>query len=417
MYTISPSIKYISSAPKVAGKTSGLIQRLFLPAFYALSFAGFGLLSFLPHALRLDSRDLTVPFRAFVLFLGMTLLLMGLSNKLFRFSMGLRLFMLFWSLYLVRLVCDTYYDPIFLVRQRELYLLYGIGISLIPSLAFFITPTSFCLRRSMLLLYALITLLSVLCLTEVRTASVFGENFRLAGNPTANPISVGHYGVSLSILSLVLYFTPEFRRSWIRTFALITFFLGLVVLLFTGSRGPTICLVIVMPLVFINLIHSRGNRIKIIILMTLSFILIPILFKSVAERGGSFSNRMSSLESIDEATDENRVNLWREALTEVYNNPIKGMAVEIPGVGYPHNIIIEGFLATGICGGLILMSIIAYGIYKSIYLIRNNANGYWIALLYVQYTIGAMFSGAIYDNNEFWYLYAGVMAISNKVST
>jgi O-antigen ligase len=411
-------VNYISSVPRSVQQTYALIQRVFIPTLYVLCFTGFGLLSFIPEYTRLNSRDVIIPLRAIILVLSILVLLLASSHKLLRFDRGFQFFIAFWLCYLIRVFTDTYIDPVYLLRERDIYVLFAVGVSFVPALAFFVIPSSRGLRRALFIMHALLTVIAVLALTELPgILALQRQAFRLAGNATENPISLGHIGTSLSILSLVIYLAQKTRHRWLTVFLLGTFFIGLTILLLTGSRAPAIGLLVAILLLLRDAGKQRG-KLKLALALVLIFALAPVLIAKITESGGSIVGRVDYLQDPTLVQDnENRVELWQESVREFIENPKFGRSIEILGVGYPHNILLEGFLATGIVGGFLLIFIIVYGIRHAMYLIRANTPEYWVALLFIQYFIGSMFSGTLYTNYEFWCLYAGVVAISQGVYT
>jgi len=188
-----------------------------------------------------------------------------------------------------------------------------------------------------------------------------------------------------------------------------------VVLLFSGSRAPAIGLIVAILLLLRTAGKQRG-KLRLALALVLIFALLPTMIDRITKSGGSLVGRIDYLQDADKVQEyENRVELWWESLDEIKANPAFGRAIEIPGIGYPHNIIIEGFLATGIVGGSLLIFIMGYGLLQALHIIRANIPEYWVALLFIQYFIGCLFSGTLYTNYEFWCLYAAVVALSQGI--
>jgi len=70
---------------------------------------------------------------------------------------------------------------------------------------------------------------------------------------------------------------------------------------------------------------------------------------------------------------------------------------------YPHNLILESLMATGLIGTCFLIRWL-YGLFKTGYTVIVTKDIYaWIPLLFFQYFIFGMFSKSIYANTNLWY--------------
>jgi O-antigen ligase len=123
------------------------------------------------------------------------------------------------------------------------------------------------------------------------------------------------------------------------------------------------------------------------------------------------------LYSIEIGGDEARGNLIQAGFNEFLNNPFVGsaMLIQVPGyVGaYPHNFIVEAFMATGFFGGILFLFFIIKCVKLSIKIIRNNFEIAWIALLFLQFLIFGMFSGNLFSSNLFWLMSVLLLGLSN----
>jgi hypothetical protein len=98
-----------------------------------------------------------------------------------------------------------------------------------------------------------------------------------------------------------------------------------------------------------------------------------------------------------------RQDLARDAWHEYLENPI----VERRSLAYPHNCVVEAFMATGTFGGAIFVLMLLMAIYRAINLTRLDVAMSWISRCFFQQLIAAMFSGGLYGNAAL----SGMMAI------
>jgi O-antigen ligase len=107
-----------------------------------------------------------------------------------------------------------------------------------------------------------------------------------------------------------------------------------------------------------------------------------------------------------------RLEMMRDATTQYLDNPILGSAtVEVRSRTYPHNILVEAFMATGTFGGLLTLCLIAVSLRASWVLVRSAACG-WVALVFVQYLIADLLSGSLFLAERLWYYSIGVAVLS-----
>jgi hypothetical protein len=129
-------------------------------------------------------------------------------------------------------------------------------------------------------------------------------------------------------------------------------------------------------------------------------------------------NRLLQFDDYYDATDNSTVQ------TEVYSGSRKdlialsykiiaegdflsfliGSRLELPRFGYPHNLLIEAVLSTGIIGGTLFLIMFIGCFIKSIKILINNNPWGWLGLLYIQYAVQSLASGSLYTSNVFWHL-------------
>ena len=130
----------------------------------------------------------------------------------------------------------------------------------------------------------------------------------------------------------------------------------------------------------------------------------------LARNGTDVKRLLGSAEaySVSNSSVYERQNLARDAWHEYLQHPVLGSSiVERRSLAYPHNCVVEAFMATGTFGGAIFVLMLLMAIYRAILLTRVDVAMSWISLCFFQQLIGAMFSGGLYGNAALW----GMMAI------
>jgi hypothetical protein len=421
---------------------------------FGFALFGYGSISFLVNDPSV-SRVVTVPYRLIILLLSFFVILYSIvkeNKKLYNYQTQsvfkiktlsqLILFFLFIFIfvYSIRLSFDLSNLDNFLIRPSNEYLLNWFGICLLPGLSFlFIHP-----KQSENYLYCswfflLITSLLALFINK-QESIVFIQQGRLSG-AAFNSILLSHYGVSLVLLSTFIFFSTSIssinlsvrwrailslktiKKSmkskihlniYLSFFCLLTIFLGCFVILLASSRGPILAAIFCVVLLIIGARKNHVKLSKLLTMVTIGFSGLVIASYMALQLGSSFLDRISGIFAQDSSLnsiDSIRSNFLQSSNTLIWDNFILGYGLELPGTGYPHNLVVEAFLSTGFLGGIIFTIVYFYSIGKAIFLIMNDWEQWgWLGLIYVQYAIGAMLSGALYSSSTFWYLLFAVIS-------
>lgn len=372
------------------------------------------------------SRLTTVPYRAVVISLSILVIFWNQRNtniicnntqkkkpKKVLLFFFIFLFTVFYSL---RIIYDIGYNN-FLVKESSEYLLNWFGICLIPGITFLFLNLKMS-KKYLYLSWMFLTLASILALpliTQGQVSRTFAEQGRLAGE-ALNPISLGHQGGSLLLISLYVLLNREFHQNLIPKlsyiFSLVT---GLILLFFAASKGPIIASIVCVCLLLLSLQHQGVNTFKIFGIIAFIVIFANLGFSFALDSGSSFIERFASLlngDDFDSSRFVQRPELYQKASELITEYPIFGYGLEVPNLGYPHNLILEAFLATGLVGGSLFLIIYIYAVIKAIGITMAKKNSWnWLGLLYIQYAIGTMFSGSLYGSSTYWYLLFAIVGI------
>ncbi|MBE9028904.1 O-antigen ligase family protein [filamentous cyanobacterium LEGE 11480] len=431
------AVKRLSSAsvPAVGNRLAGFS----IGYVMAITLFGYSLLAFLvtdPSS----SRLITVPYRFFVLACnaGFLLLLMLRQSKSRSakvnyavqpqttatssrfYSIWVKLLLTFTLMYSIRVLCEIFIIQPSLWKPPSEYLLFWFLISLLPATSFLF------LRDQELNKFAFGSwlILFISSLFGIRLALAGAAESLSTGRLTAaaiNPISLGHVGASLFLVSLFLWlkgsriaFLDRAGKSKLTDMLLLfSAGLGLILCLLAASRGP----ILSVSCCFLILVAANRNSFKAVVILVLVCIGATAALSFATSQGSSIVDRFANpfIDYTDAYNSDfvSRGDLGNAALAAFMEHPFLGSSLELSdNLGYPHNVILEAFMSTGLFGGMIFAACYIYGMVKSMYLIVCSRSAWqWLGLLYIQYGIGVLSSGSLYGSNVFWYLLFAVIGL------
>ena len=228
-----------------------------------------------------------------------------------------------------------------------------------------------------------------------------------------NPISLGHLCVTLLVLNFGLYtcLTRNYKRNILLALSSLV---SLGVLMATMSRGALLAFLL---LVFYIIIVKGKVR---ILLFTMIFGICSLILMSVIANYFDFidfDKIFGSYAKVGSSSDQSaqiRFSSYIGALNQFSENYLLGGVIEERSTGYyPHNIFLEILMSTGVLGGILYLMILVFTIFK-VFMLKNDSYGLVISLLFLQYFVGSMFSGSVYNNNTFWYLLICILSFKLK---
>jgi hypothetical protein len=406
----------------------------FLFAFIAF---GFVPITFLVSDASL-SRNVTVIYRAAVVVFCIIKFILDLKSRSAKNEMLAELLIsnyspakmglfVFISIYSLRLVYDVSNDSInkILTKEPQEYLLMWFLVSLLPAFYFLKIHSKSSLRLCLYASCATLMISSVLFILVQESSLLLQQQGRLASE-VINPVSVGHIGTSLACLSTFIFFNSHanLNSKYIKFVASLSLILSLYVIYLAASRGPFISFVAISLLSIIGYVRNTSSRKSVFLLISIVVFSVTVAFATgIFNSDSAFSGRVIGLDdgrNIDYTSESNegRQDLHAIAIALIFKslpNLIFGFGIEIPNVGYPHNVILEAFLSTGILGGAIFTTLYIYTFIKSSILLLNQ-NTYefsWIGILCLQYLINGLLSGNLYQGTMLWYFIFAITEYSN----
>ena len=379
--------------------------------------AGYPAVAALSSIFGFDNRLGSIAFRLALIAVCFTILLRLRLTHPKRARIGIWFpLMFFWMLYLARVVWDAYLASNPLSREPYFYLVFALGSCLIPMMAFMVglRTNERMLDRAREATVFMVTAASAAVLWVFYNSTQLQLSTQRMQLDALNPISVGHLGGSLVILSIFCLFQgrKRLRNQLVYWVALP---IGMVLLVSSASRGPVLATALALGAYAMARLGSRRGLI--------SALFIGVFFVGGAwlasfvegQMGFSSVSRIVGLIELggSDLTASIRLSLMRTAWAEFLSSPLVGSGLEGHRVGfYPHNAIVEAFMATGIVGGIALLAVLASAGLSAWRLLTQQAGSGWTALLCIQYIVAAQFSGALWGAGAMWSFIGAVFAVS-----
>ncbi|HMP73238.1 MAG TPA: O-antigen ligase family protein [Kiritimatiellia bacterium] len=358
--------------------------------------------------LGIPSRILVVPYRmSYVIFAALIMYIHRHTLlHLFRASLAMKAFCIFWCFYGIRLLLDLYLDPPQELRLRESeYLQLAIGGALIPALAFATAPNLKFNRKLLLILATtgFLTLLVAIYLFRDILGTQFG---RVGGSQTEiafGSLNTGY--LASSVLTLALFIIIEHAKLRTLILGVVLFLPALVGIALGASRGPVIAVIACLAAMLLAKLRTGGLG-WVATIAAIFALALPHLTIWFADLGSNLANRFEVLFLDERLLGTTRAAIWSDCWRQFLEAPLLGSGIDDRSrIHYPHNIIIESFMTTGMIGGMAFLIFLAGALRSSFALLSHPATCHqigWVALLAIHYTVNAMVSGALYTNFLFW---------------
>lgn len=350
-----------------------------------------------------ETTILTIPYRAFSLFLAVLVLFLNFNKKIKK-PFALKLFIFFWFLVLLRMFFDLEIQTEYLILKeyKQRLWLFSIGIIIIPMFSVIKSINIIEFNYLQKWIYRLgIFFLLISFFNVVQDSSV---TERIEGSKALDSISFGKTAILISILAFYnILKTIKQRKFFI--LHIVIFLFGIYIGLRSGSRGPILAFSIVILFWF-----SFKNNISLIkgsILFLFMFVLMlasqQYLLTLIHRVSPVTASRIQLAITGDDLSTINRLESYSWFIKEIKESPIWGShfarleSGQFPG--YAHNIFLDILLAFGFIGLFIVLFVLFKALQNCYFSLKEDSH-FWIGFSFLLFLILSITSGAYYTNPD-----------------
>lgn len=383
----------------------------------ALSLAAYPLGASITQALGIANTPISITTRIVILSFSVILIIKYISKKRENNNNKIIfLILFFWFCYFLRIYYDTIINPTPMFFETYEYWIWGIGGSFIPMLGLALVigeeRNGFLHFRTLYYMF-LIAGVSVALTASTTIDTVYGQDNSGRLNLAAlNPISLGNVGSSLFLMSFWILFLWKRPRKFLSNVLYAgSGLLGAFLMLASNSRGPLMGLVLALVFAFFAMNSSRKFWIVLVtIIAAAAFVPAAILIDQTFNT--AIYDRLIAQDQFEEGNVLGRYDLYTLAMKSFTDQPFIGTGLEVAEIGgYPHNVVIEAFIAVGLFGATAFITLLVILFCKAFHILRSDRGYGWLALLYVQYVVAAQFSGSIYGSTIMWTIIGALLPL------
>ena len=353
----------------------------------ALIISGFEAFSFISSSLGTNSRSASIIYRMIFVVICLSVIRRSVLEKRLFSKSPLIFVIMFWSLYLLRAVYDSFINPNVEQSYVSLYWNFAFFLCFIPMISTSALINHKTLIASKKMLLGLSLFVNTLSITGNLMNVAKNLQTRYNANEVINSITYGQSGLVLLILSFSYFVNEKTKYKYLY---LAFMALGVANIAVAASRGPVLQLGVVFG--FYLAANTERFRLKSLIIPAA----LLVIFIHYSQQIINFSNVIVRL--LNSSVEEERTVLFLESWQRFCDNPVFGSRA----IGeFAHNIFIGSLEALGVLGG-ILVGIIYLYLIRSAYELAKFETTNWLALLLIMYLVDALFSGAVWNLTTLW---------------
>jgi len=396
-------------------------NRKLLAGLLACAVFGFPLVSTLPVFLGVDSRPISMAYRAVVAVAAIIVLGLALARTRGFIRTGhVVLVLALMALLILRVAWDSSLSSLPLDFNWGEMWSFMLGATFLPAAAFLARtdPQTLELAQRWALRLGVLAGLSIAAAAIVALRDIV--SFLRLDTGVLNPISIGHAGVSLFVLLLLRPpvsadqpSTRRFRRAAGTSLGLV---LAATLILASASKGPIIAWSVVMLAWLFTLARASvlsGHALRGVALpMVVPLVLVLIVLAVNAATPLPIVDRFLNI-GQDQSTSE-RVRMLTQALGQFEESPLLGSSVfEFESRIYPHNVFVEALMVGGVVVFVPLLMLVYESLRTAVGCLAQVCREQWLALLYLQYLVDVMFSGSLFSSVQFWTISVAMLGLAS----
>lgn len=367
-------------------------------------FIGFDLVTsffsiFIPNISQV-SQSITIPYRGFALFLSISVIFIT-KKRANKYNAGFILLVAYLFLFTIRLIYDYLFRADIYIGAEIAYKNGLFYFSMIIAIYSFVKSYRFIdLSDAFKWIYfgfSIIVLMNFLVTPEYSLANV--DELNQISSGLRNTINSGYLASHYLLMSVFFINTKAFPKV-LKIASLPVILMAILILLRSGSRGPLMALVIAF---FIYLILTKKHVGTIVLFVGMLSIGFYYYFYDILELIGRvapvMTNRIQS--TIDSGGQEKRIEFFLDGINAFLEYPFFGSKAmiysnsKIPD--FPHQLIIEAFMSTGIVGGISFTISFILLVKMIIGNLFTHVSNYWLELILIAYLVRAMSAGSIFS--------------------
>lgn len=370
------------------------------------SVIGFPLLVSITTILDLNNTTYAILMRGLAFFASVVMMFGALR---IHHRLAFLLFLVFWIAYFFRLYISQFIIGEQTVFAPQSYWIWGIGASFVPGLAVLASYRSIWstpLPRAFL--YA--SLIATLLLLSIGGTSITNANGELTDQdrwnvPSLNPISVGHLGVSTLLIGVGLLHAGNLK-GYQRLLVFAAIGLGALLTIYANSRGPLVSLLLAFGLMLLARFRRRTTWPIVLVLLLATAAgsgeIADILFSS-----NGIIDRFNAISTGNDLSSAYRLIAYNGAWNQFVDNPLFGNAIEEQITNfYPHNVVLEALMATGLIGGIPFIGLLFLALHAAWKIMQSASGEVWIGLLTIQYIVAHQMSFSLVQATPMWMMIA-----------
>lgn len=339
-----------------------------------------------------SSTQLNIILRTIYLFISIYLISVNFLEIL-KINKYTKLILFFWAIYSLRLLLDMSLHN--LTFKSDFYMFsFAYGNGLIPMIAIIVSRSYFDIEKASKFIYYTVLascffiVMSIINKPDILDL-IYSKRISIGTDENENILNP----ILISFCGSLLFISSFYKlKNKINFFSLLPLFLGSLCVLMGASRGPSFILIFVSILFFMK---TKKN--KFLVYLPLIFFIFYFFMNTELH----LINRI--IETSQNYEEEGRIFFWREAVNQFASSPIFGDRFLLRSNNhYPHNLILEVLMSTGILGFFFFLFPYVY----SLKLCLNNLDKNLIYPCVISVFLLGFFSGSLITSVPFWIMFA-----------
>lgn len=221
-----------------------------------------------------------------------------------------------------------------------------------------------------------------------------------------NTIAFGNLSAIIIIACFVSYLNRP--NIFSRASNIVIVFFSLFVIIQTANRASLIGLLVCT----LFMLKNTKTQYKYSFTAVIAIVFGCVLYFGIT---GAFYDRFVGI-SISDMSVLYRIESYFGALNYIISNPLIGGAVEVPSIGYyPHNVILEILMSTGIIGAGLVLVLLLFVVPYLNEIAKYSPYGMFITGYFVFSFVTANISGSIVTNTALWLSISLLLSAKQKL--